>query len=317
MADDMTTEGIIREQALQWAVRLGDPAFDDWDGFTLWLEADPRHAVAYDHIAAAVGEASEDLATATPANENPEEHHDVPAVRSGRRPVWLAGALAASLAAVAAIWVVQGSGRDLYTVETAFGQTEVVTLEPGTHVELAGGTAVQFDRKDERYARLQRGQALFTVKHNPAAPFKVDVADERLVDLGTVFDVRHDDEGLSVAVSEGTVQYDPEGVAVRISRGEILRREANGAAYTLTRIPEEQVGEWRAGRLTFDAASLSEVAAQLRRATGLDYVAAPGSASAVSGSILVGALRDDPATVGPLLGVTVRSEGRRWIIGSR
>ncbi|MFD1959229.1 FecR/PupR family sigma factor regulator [Novosphingobium panipatense] len=138
MADDMTTEGIIREQALQWAVRLGDPAFDDWDGFTLWLEADPRHAVAYDHIAAAVGEASEDLATATPANENPEEHHDVPAVRSGRRPVWLAGALAASLAAVAAIWVVQGSGRDLYTVETAFGQTEVVTLEPGTHVELAG-----------------------------------------------------------------------------------------------------------------------------------------------------------------------------------
>ncbi|MFD1959228.1 FecR domain-containing protein [Novosphingobium panipatense] len=118
---------------------------------------------------------------------------------------------------------------------------------------------------------------MFTVKHNPAAPFKVDVADERLVDLGTVFDVRHDDEGLSVAVSEGTVQYDPEGVAVRISRGEILRREANGAAYTLTRIPEEQVGEWRAGRLTFDAASLSEVAAQLRRATGLDYVAAPAA----------------------------------------
>ena len=34
----------IREQALAWAVRTGDPEFADWEGFTCWLEENPAHA---------------------------------------------------------------------------------------------------------------------------------------------------------------------------------------------------------------------------------------------------------------------------------
>ena len=27
----------VREQAIAWAVRTGDPAFDDWEAFTRWV----------------------------------------------------------------------------------------------------------------------------------------------------------------------------------------------------------------------------------------------------------------------------------------
>lgn len=313
MANDMASDMTIREEALDWAVRAGDPAFTDWEAFTLWLEADPAHAHAYDAVTAAVDEAAALLAVAGPANDD-SAHADVPVRR--RRP-WLASAVAASIAVVGAFWAFQGTQRDLYTVETALGETRRVTLDADTRVELAGGTAVEFDRKDKRYARLQNGQALFTVRHDAAHPFEVAVGDERLVDIGTVFDVRHDATGLSVAVSEGAVQFDPDGADVRVSPGEVLRRRAGADDYTLTRLPAEQVGEWRDGRLTFEGATLEEVAAQLKSATGIDYVAASGGTGAVSGSILVAPLRKDPAAIGRLLGLSVRSQNGHWVIGSR
>jgi transmembrane sensor len=307
----MASDGAIREQALDWAVRAGDPAFADWEAFMLWLEAEPAHARAYDEVTAAVSEAEDLVRVAGPAND------DVAADRRPARRLWLGGAIAASLALVGALWLVPGQSRDLYTVQTALGETRSIALDPGTRVDVAGGTTLVLDRKDARFAKLDEGQALFTVRHDAAHPFEVAVGEEKLVDIGTVFDVRHDARGaLSVAVSEGAVQFDPGGADVRVSPGEVLRREAGGSDLTLSKVSPGQVGEWRAGRLTFEAASLDDVAAQLRRATGIDYAAAPGGAGAVSGSILVAPLRQDPAAIGPLLGLSVRAQGNRWVIGS-
>ncbi|VWX48843.1 FecR domain-containing protein [Novosphingobium sp. 9U] len=299
----------VREQALGWAVRTGDPGFADWDGFMVWLEADPAHARAYDEVGAAVAEGAEAIARHAPANDD-VVHRD-----GARRRPWLAGGIAAILAVVAGTWVLSGERRDLYTMETRMGETRVVTLDRGTQVALAGGTALAFDRKDKRFARLDHGQALFTVRHDAAHPFEVAVGDERLVDIGTIFDVRHDGRELVVAVSEGAVQFDPGDANVRVSAGEVLRRAEGSGQYSLSRVAIEQVGEWHEGRLTFEAASLAEVAMRLKRATGIDYVA--DGAGTVSGSILIDPLRKDPAAIGPLLGVPVRSWGQRWMIGAR
>ena len=40
--------------ALDWALRMADPARADWDAFTDWLEADPGHAERYDELLADV-----------------------------------------------------------------------------------------------------------------------------------------------------------------------------------------------------------------------------------------------------------------------
>ena len=313
----MASDGTIQEQALDWAVRAGDPAFADWEAFTLWLEADPAHARAYDEVTAAVTDAAGLAAASGPANDDIVEEYApaLQAAQAGSGRMWLGGAVAACVALVGAVWMFQGERRDLYTVETALGETRAVTLDAGTRIELAGGTTVVFDRRDHRFAQLDKGQALFTVRHDEANPFAVRVGDKQLVDIGTVFDVRHDDEGLSVAVSEGAVQFDPSGADVRVSPGEVLRSTA--ATYSVSKIAPAQVGEWREGRLTFEAASPAEVAAQLKRATGIDYAAAPGGSGAVSGSILIAPLRKDPAAIGPLLGLSVEAQANRWVIGAR
>lgn len=304
MADDM-----VSEMALDWAVRTGDPAFADWDAFMVWLEADPSHSRAYDKVSAAIADASDRVASAGPANDDQADEM----LPSRRRP-WLIGGIAAALTVIAAIWVLRGQERDLYTVQTAAAETRVIALDAATRIELAGGSALSIDRKDKRFAKLEHGQALFSVRHDAAHPFEVIVGEDRLIDLGTMFDVRRDRDGLVVAVAEGAVQFDPDGAKVNIAPGQVLRRLGT-SDYIVSSMPVEQVGEWREGRLTFEGAPLSEVAAQLSRATGIDY-RARGSGT-VSGSILIPALRKDPAGVGLLLGLAVRAEGNHWILGAR
>jgi len=303
MSDEM-----IREEAARWAVRTGDPGFDDWDGFMLWLEADPAHARAYDAVSTAVLDAVE-LAAAAPANDVID---GVPVTRPTRR-VWLGSAIAASLAFVGGVWLWQSHSRDIYAVETAPGQMRTVELETGTRVDLAGGTTVRLDRKDPRYAVLDKGQALFTVRHDAARPFHVEAGDATLVDLGTVFDVSRDGAHLSVGVAEGAVGYNPKGENLRLAPGDRLVADAGNV--TLGHVPAREVGEWREGRLTFDGTPLSEVAARLTRATGIAFAAQPGAEMPVSGSILVTPIHDDPQMIGALLGLQVRHEGQVWVIG--
>jgi hypothetical protein len=109
-----------------------------------------------------------------------------------------------------------------------------------------------------------------------------------VVDAGTVFDVRRDSAGMSVAVSEGSVIFNPEQQKVHLGSGEMIARGEHSDRYVVSRVPVEQVGEWREGRITFRQASLAEIADRLSRASGIAYSAGRGgSVRAYSGSVLV------------------------------
>lgn len=307
----MPHDHTIREQAAAWAVRTGDPDFADWEAFTAWLEEEPAHARAYDEVSAAVADAAQALVGAgAPANDDVLEAAPVRA-----HPRWLAGAIAASLAllAVVGFWQPWSSGFKTYV--TAPGETRTIALERGGSIALAGGTRLQLDRRDPRNARLEEGQALFTIHHDDARPFRLAVGDATLVDVGTIFDVRHEAGSLRVAVAEGAVQFNPDRQDVRIDPGQVLA--SDGRRYTLAAIAPGEVGEWREGRLTFAAAPLADVAADLTRATGTRFSVAPGAAGrTVSGSILVAPLRQDPQALGPLLDVSVRRTEDGWTLGA-
>src|SRR5688500_9141377 len=128
----MAHDQALRDQATAWAVRTGDPAFDDWDGFTAWLEQDPAHARAYDGVIAAVGEAAEALPPV------PEAGNDDEPVRPTRRR-WIGGVLSVVLLGVAGLgaWQLRG---DTYAVETAPGEVRFIALEDGGEIALAGGS---------------------------------------------------------------------------------------------------------------------------------------------------------------------------------
>jgi transmembrane sensor len=301
----MALDETLRERAAAWAVRTSDTAFDDWDAFTEWLEEDPAHARAYDTVTSAVAEAAEALP------EVPIAHNDEPAEPRRR---WMGGALAASLAALAALGLWQMRGGE-YAVETAPGEVRVVALEGAGEITLAGGSRIILDRRDPRSASLEQGQALFTIDHDPSAPFRLTVGEDTLVDVGTVFDVEHTPEQMTVAVSEGAVVFNPACQNVHLAPGQMLTRR-RGSAPIVAEIPLTQVGEWSEGRLTFQDATLGEIAADLSRATGTPFIANPRAAEqALSGSLLVDTVRSDPRSLGALLGVPVRYNGEAWEIG--
>ena len=299
----------VLDDAAAWAARTGDPAFDDWDGFTAWLERDAGHGDAYDRAMLAAAEAAEGLAAEAPDAANDDGHHA--AARGNRR--WFGAALAASVAALAlfVLW----PGADGLVYQTAPGESRTIALADGSSIALSGGSRLVLDDENPRFARLESGQALFDVRHDDARPFRVEAGEATLVDAGTIFDVRLDADDMVVAVSEGVVLFNPAAQNVRLDPGDQLTSERGTDAFALAEVPLEQVGEWREGRLTFRQATLADVATELGRATGVAYRVAPGSeASPVTGSVLIAPLRENPRALAPLLGVAVRQTGDEWMI---
>lgn len=319
----------MTDEAIAWAVKTGDPAFADWDAFTAWLEGDPGRARAYDRAMAAVADAAEAGHAAPAVNDDarpgePPAPQDAAAAAAsagagaaggGRRWRWLALAATVVLVAMVGFLQLRGSG---YVVETAPGETMVVPLADGSEIALGGGTRIALDRDRPRFAALEQGRALFTVRHDESDPFTVTVGEHTLVDAGTVFDVARAGGATSVAVSEGVVLVNPARKLARLEPGDTLSVADGGHDYRRGTAPIARIGEWSTGHLTFDDASLAEVARELSGSTGIAFTAAPAVAGRrASGSVALAPLAQDPASLGPLFGVVVRREGDGWTIDSR
>ena len=292
-------------QALDWVVRTGDPAFDDWEAFQTWLEADPRHAAAYHAMALD----AEEMAAVTPP---------APVLQRARRwPAWAGGAVAASLALVAG-YATLDTRADPYAVETVAGTMRTVALADGSAVTLGGATRVMLDRNDPRTATLERGQAMFVVRHDARDPFEVQVGDARLVDVGTAFDVKRTRGETHVAVSDGAVDYNPGIDGIRLTKGQGLVATDAGGAVRVLAVDVAGVGSWRNSVLAYEGATLAEVADDLSRALGVDLRADPAVATRpFSGSIATAKLAGDPTRVAPLLGVAIRRRGGHWVMTAR
>lgn len=303
----MASDRTILDEATAWAVRTSEPAFDAWEDFTDWLEQAPEHAAAYDHVMAAV-EDGRAILDALPANEIDAE--------AGRRPRWIASAIAACLALVAVLWIWQIDGATT-TYVTAPGEMRSIALSDGSTIVLAGDTELVVNQDRERYARLERGRALFEIRHDGSSPFHLAVGEATLVDAGTVFDVNVLAREIGVGVSEGAVIYNPSQQNARVEPGQMLTFATNSGAYRIADLPIDQVGEWREGRLTFRDAPLADVATDLSRASGIDYrVSGARSGQRISGSITIESLRSNPASLGPLLGLKVDRRDDAWILAS-
>jgi transmembrane sensor len=308
----MTIDPSLREQAADWAVRTGDPGFADWEGFTAWLEADPAHSLAYDQVMAAVADVAEAglPVGSAPANDNPPVE---PAPLRWARRGWLGGAIAASLAVVTIVGVIGLDGGST-SYATAPGEIRTIALGEGGTITLGGDTRLEL-RGKQREAVLEQGQALFDLRPDGDRPFEVHAGDDVLRDIGTVFEVERRQDTTSLAVSEGAVLFNPDRQKLRVDPGQRAVHRGGSARIETSAIPKALIGEWREGRQTFRDATLAEVAAALSSASGVQFAVAPGAAGQrISGSVLIEPIRNDPASLGPLLGVTVRPQGNGWML---
>jgi transmembrane sensor len=257
-----------KDEAIEWHLRLSNPAASaqDWEDFTNWLEADPVNTDIYDRVALADADLSDTL-TITKSDPALPQNDNAPApAKWYQRRGFLAIAASAALAVL--ISPVLMSGRDLQRYETKLGETREIALSDGSQIAMNGGTRLALDKKSNRFARIDAGEAVFTIRHDPANPFVVETVDSTLRDLGTVFNVRQDDGVLEVAVAQGAVQYNPHDEAVTVTAGNRLVISRDRPVPVVSKADPVSVGGWRQGRLTYQETPISMIAVDLTRTLG-------------------------------------------------
>jgi len=272
----------LLEEAMAWHVALeSDDA--DWDGYTLWLEADPRHREAFDVVALTdrlVGEHRDDLRLLTAAPP--------PQVRRGGRRQMLFGGVAAALALAIGIPALMPKGDTVYA--TGAGETRRIALGNGAAIDLAPASRLVVKEGDENDLELAGGEAYFDVRHDPARALTIHAQGYAVSDIGTRFAMNLAGPALLVSVAEGHVAVGSEGNSpTNLAAGQKLVARGDEGTMRISRIAANDVGSWRQGRLVYDDAPLSVVAADIARYSGKAVVLDPAiRARRFSGVLSVG-----------------------------
>ncbi len=306
-------QGMMEDEAVQWLLlqRAGDMSADQWDEFTHWLEADPRHADMFDILVQAdepLDALDADSAVAAPASTQAANDNWI-----GRIVPW---AMATAAALVLAIFVFNPMSEPQYTrLATAPGERQTIALSDAITMTLNGSSSVSLEEGTVNVEVLD-GEVAFAINSEEPSPLRVKVADLVLTDYGTVFNVTLDNERLRVAVAEGIVAINPDSEVIAINAGEMAEQEIGSDVLTTSEIAPETVATWRVGRLEFDDTPAPEAVAQMARSTGAEIVLSQRLINArLTGSIMIP--EDDEEAVTDLasfIGGNVRQDGDLWYI---
>lgn len=287
----------IIDQAAAWQLAsAGDDM--DWDAFTRWLEADPRHARAFDELELTADrvEAHRDalMPAALPVAANDEEPIKAPRTRGGWWR-WTGGAVAAALAVAMVAPRFMTPDPAVYVTT---GQSRTIALEDGSRIELAPRSRLEVAGRQQEQLALAGG-AWFDIRHDSDRAMRIRAGDVTISDIGTRFDVQATQGSTRVAVAEGRVAVASAALTSPVVLGKGRALEIDSAARTarLHPLADAQIGTWRSGRLSYSDAPLSLVAADLGRYAGV-RVEVPDSLAnrQFSGTLVIGdgtaALRD-------------------------
>lgn len=248
----------IFDQARQWQVLLhsGRASAADRDAAHAWRHAAPEHDQALREV--------EGLWALLGEVERPAE---LPQVRGHRR--W-ALPLASAAMLLLALWLPRGTWVGLYAdISTRPGEVRELRLEDGSLLTLNGDSALDWQFVDgRREVWLYRGEADFQVAHDPARPFTVSAGDARIRVTGTRFDVRLEEGGVDLAVSEGRVLASSEGrESIPVVGGQQVQWRS-GNLQAPQALDARQRLAWQRGKLVFRDRPLEQVFAELERSQG-------------------------------------------------
>ncbi|HVK80238.1 MAG TPA: FecR domain-containing protein [Verrucomicrobiae bacterium] len=256
------TSPSIQAEANAWLVRMRDESVDATDrvAFEAWLAADPQHHEAYTRASGAVDR------VALMGTDLRALLDEAPTRAPQRSIATIAMAMAAAFL-IAVLVGVQLTSPPAYA--TAIGEQRIVTLDDGSQIELNTNSRVVVRYSaDSREIELERGEALFSVTHDPSRPFVVVAGDADVRAIGTRFSVHRQAEGLDVVVVEGVVALRG-GVlqeTPRLTAGQSMRISAAGAnLIELAPAEVERSLAWRTGWITFAGEPLEDAAREMAR----------------------------------------------------
>ena len=251
-----------------------------------------------------------------PVNDVPDVGSERAVASASRRGIGLALAIAAAFALVAFLWQPWAQPPSLgFEVATAQGEHRTIGLADGSSVALNANSRVWFTGANVREVELLRGEALFNIRHNPQRPFVVRLGDDRIQDLGTVFNVIRDQQILKVEVANGAVSYRRGGDDLRLTAGQTVDISLAGDAVVGRKRPSA-IASWRTGQLVFDAVPIADVARDLGRNLGLAISVAPNLAyQPFTGSVRIDGQPDGVVSqFASTIAAKARKTGDRWLI---
>ena len=273
----------VQTAAADWDARLRNPDCSDAEraAFRAWYAADPSHRDAYDLLQTS-------LSTLLSAAHLPEMRalrdaalNERPS-RDKRRYALVAClavfALMVPVAANFAMQSVAGAGQTETEgpayYATTVGQRSGITLEDGSVITLNTDSRVHVDYSGEqRLITLLKGQALFEVAKDPARPFIVTAGAQRVVALGTTFDVHLNEKAVEVILVEGKVEIEEVPTSARkkpaplvqLASGERLVASPAAMKPEVTKIDTSKATSWREGYVTFEDTPLTDAIAEMNR----------------------------------------------------
>lgn len=289
------------EQAAEWLERLKDPQPGDNERFLAWLK-DSRANVREALLASSwevtlqgidadrkmdVHQLLAEARNVFPLGLAPSQA--IPNGEGSRRsrfarPFWEADGVKALAASVAVLTVMLVAFASIVhwgfpnEYATAVGEQRTLELTDGSVVSLNTQSRVRVKlSKETRDLYLTSGQAMFSVAHDAARPFRVHVGSAVVQAIGTKFDVRRIGDRTNVVVIEGKVQITPEAAAEavqnRLSMLAENTRLAAGQSVSITSsgitapapVDVAEVTAWQQRRLKFRFSTLAEVADEFNR----------------------------------------------------
>lgn len=259
----------VRDEAAGWFVRLqeSDVSVEQQQRFDAWLNEHPQHREEF-QLLQGLWAAADRL----PTSRLQALAETAPARRE-RRPL-LRYAVAASVLAVAlGLGLFSGlnhPGGYRAEVDTAQGERKHVALPDGSVIDLNSRSRLQVRyEQDRRVIELSAGEAMFSVAHDPSRPFVVEAGSGKVTVTGTRFDVRREATQTRVAVEQGTVKvqgsHARDNEFINLSAGLGTSVDAQGKVLPAYPVNPAELTAWRHGKLVFNNASLSEVAAEVSR----------------------------------------------------
>jgi len=250
----------------------------------IWLQASDENAAAFARMQkmmldVSLLEAAETLPATAPSAFAPARRSArvKPRASGALRPRhWALTGAGGGIAAAIAAWVLvaspalppRGSSTPVQgrTYATAIGARSDVTLSDRSVVHLNADTrlTVVFSKRG-REVRLDRGEAMFEVAHNSAAPFNVAAGAVTVTDLGTVFDVERVVDATEIRVFQGSVSVASSGAPPRtLQKGAWLVFDPHRGAVQ-GRFDPVAYQNWRTDWLQAENMPLSYAIARLNR----------------------------------------------------
>jgi transmembrane sensor len=259
----------IEAQAARLLARLNsDPSPEDEAEICAWVEADPKHGVAFARAEAAWEEA-ERLKSAAADVTLPPLAQIVSEEQQRRlsRNIMIVAAVAVTLFIIAAVVTIHTfSGVNRY--ETRIGQMRDIALTDGStlHLNSDSEAEVRFTGNG-RKVRVLKGEASFDVAHDPSRPFEVEARSAIIRAVGTAFNVRLRPSLVELTVTRGAAR-------VRCATGTPHMVEAGRGAIiqprniALTTLGSRIVGQriaWRDRIVELDGETVEQAAGEFNR----------------------------------------------------